>query len=529
MRRLASIALVTALAGTLACSDSATSPTGITPGTLTLQKIGEYAGGGVGAAEITAFDPGTKRLFVVNGALGTVDVLDLTDPTAPVRISTISVAQFGAGANSVAVYNGLVAVAVEATVKQQPGTVAFFRASTLAVVSSATVGALPDMVTFTRSGRYLLVANEGEPNATYTDDPEGSISIVDVRNFREPVVRTVSFTSFNGQEAALRTQGIRIYGPSATAARDFEPEYITIDEDDRTAFVTLQENNAVAVIDIEAATVTRLLPLGYKNHRLAGNALDAGDRDGPGNTPLLNIRNWPVFGMYQPDAIASYRVGGVTYFVTANEGDSRDYSGFNEEARVGAAAVVLNPTIFTDAACNGVPCKSNAALGRLTITTALGRNAVSGQYDSLYVLGARSFSIWNTAGLRVYDSGNDFETRTTALPNVLFNASNEGNALDDRSDNKGPEPEGVVLGTFGTKTFAFIGLERVGGVMVYDVTIPASPTFTTYLNTRSGATGDRGPEGLTFVSADDSPNRKPLLIVGNETSGTTAVLQIDLQ
>jgi len=146
----------------------------------------------------------------------------------------------------------------------------------------------------------------------------------------------------------------------------------------------------------------------------------------------------------------------------------------------------------------------------------------------LYSFGGRSFSIWDADLNRVFDSGDDFEQRTTSLPNVNFNASNDNNTFDARSPNKGPEPEGVVVASFGSKTFAFIGLERVGGVMVYDVSTPTAPAFVTYLNTRTGATGDRGPEGLLLIDAKDSPNGKPLLIVGNEISGTTAVFQINL-
>jgi hypothetical protein len=231
--------------------------------------------------------------------------------------------------------------------------------------------------------------------------------------------------------------------------------------------------------------------------------------------------------MYQPDAIAAYIVNGETYLVTANEGDARDWTGLREESRV--AALLLNPATFNDASCNGGPCINNARLGRLTVTTQLGRNPSTSQYDALYVLGGRSFSIWKATGERVYDSGAEFEVRTSALAFTAFNASNTGNALDDRSDNKGPEPEGVVLGRFGTKTFAFIGLERTGGVMVYNITNPAAAFFVTYVSSRQGDQGDLGPEGLTFVPASKSPNGKPLLIVGNEVSGTTAIFQINLQ
>ncbi len=523
--RLAFVALV----GVAACSPDATplaSPSAAaaalrapasdpTPSTISLQRIGGYAGGGAGAAEITAFDFVSKRLFVVNGAARTVDVLDLRRPESPTLVGTL---QFGAGANSVATHNGIVAIAVEGAEKTLPGSIEFYRATTLERISAVTVGALPDMVTFSPSGRLVLVANEGEPNADYSVDPEGSVSIIDVHNVHAPVAREVSFAAFNGQGDALRASGVRLYGPNASVAQDLEPEYVTVSEDETTAYVTLQENNALAIIDLATASVRRIAPLGFKDHSLPGNGLDASDRDN-----AINIRNWPVFGMYQPDGIASYTVGGQTYLVTANEGDAREYTTFAEEARVSALA--LDPAVFTDLACGG-PCRDNARLGRLTVTRTLGRNASSGLYEKLFVLGGRSVSIWDAEGAQVWDSGDQFEQLTTAIPNANFNASNTGNTRDDRSDNKGPEPEGVVLGQLGAKTFAFIGLERIGGVMVYDVTTPASPFFVTYLNTRDGSAGDLGPEGITFVPANRSPNKEPLLIVGNEVSGTTTVFRV---
>lgn len=512
----------------LAVDERAAEPT---PASLTLEKIGSYSGGGLGAAEITAFDPASRRLFVVNGALGTVDVLDLTTPSAPTRVASIGVSQFGAGANSVAVRDGIVALAIEGAVKTDPGTVAFYRASTLELVSSVAVGALPDMLTFSPSGRYVLTANEGEPSAGYTVDPEGSVSVIDVSTIAAPVARTAGFGAYNGRAAELRASGVRIYGPNASVAQDLEPEYIALSEDGRTAYVTLQENNALATVDVEGAVVTGIAPFGYKDHNRPGFGLDASDRDSPTvpNGPAINIRPWPVLGMYQPDAIASYAVNGQTYLVTANEGDARDYAGpagLQEEARVSTLA--LNPSNFADALCGG-PCVAATRLGRLTVTNQTGRNTATSLFDTLYVFGARSFSVWTPSAQLVYDSGDQFEQRTTAVPGAAFNASNTDNALDDRSDNKGPEPEGVVLGRFGAKTFAFIGLERIGGVIVYDVTAPASPSFVTYVNSRTGGTGDLGPEGLAFVPAAQSPNGRPLLIVGNEVSGTTAIFQINLQ
>lgn len=509
-----------------------------TPEALSLRKIGGFDGGAAGAAEITAYDAASRRLFVVNGANGTVDVLDLSDPTAPKRAATIDVSALGAGVNSVAVHDGLVALAIEAAPKTAPGVVALYDAASLKLLHTVAVGALPDMLTFTPDGRTLLVANEGEPDGygqADSVDPEGSISVITVNRGGTPVVATADFRAFDGREDALRAQGVRIYGPGARASQDLEPEYVAIDEQGRTAYVTLQENNAVAVVDIAAAKVTAIRPLGWKDHALAGMGLDASDEDGGtdtnNGTPAISIRPRPVRGLYLPDAIASYSVGGQTYLVTANEGDARaDWPGFNEETRVRShCSAGLDPAVFPDAAT--LVLDSN--LGRLRITStpnggSTGKNA-AGQCTELYAFGARSFSIWNAALQRVWDSGDAFEQRTKALPNAAFNASNDNDTLDGRSASKGPEPEGVVLGRFGAKTYAFVGLERVGGVMVYDVSDPAAPVFATYFNPRTGATGDRGPEGLVLIPAERSPNGKPLLVVGNETSGTTAVLQIDLQ
>ena len=514
---------------------SATEPT---PVSLALEKIGTYEGGALGAAEITAYDAASKRLFVVNGANGTVDVLDLSTPRAPVKIGTIDVSALGASVNSVAVHDGLVALAIQAPAKTDPGVVAFYNAATLQRTASVQVGALPDMLTFTPDGLRVIVANEGEPNSynqADSVDPEGSVSVITVNRGGTPTVATAHFRAFNGQEDALRAQGIRIYGPNASAAQDLEPEYITVSADGSTAYVTLQENNAVAIVDIARATVSAIKPLGYKDHSLAGMGMDVSDEDGGSNTnsgtPAIRIAPVRVKGMYLPDAIASYISGGKTYLVTANEGDARaDWPGFNEETRVRAfCSAGLDPSVFADAANQIL----DSNLGRLRITStpnggSTGKNA-SGQCTELYSFGGRSFSIWDASTVsRVYDSGDQIEQRTQALANANFNASHDNNTLDGRSTAKGPEPEGVVLGSFGSKTFAFVGLERIGGVMVYDITNPAAASFVTYLNTRSGLTGDRGPEGLALIPAAKSPNGKPLLIVGNEISGSTTVMQINL-
>lgn len=917
---------------------------------ISLTPIGTYASGifDDGGAEIVAHDPKTHRLFVVNAQAASVDVLSIWNPSRPKKIGQIDVTSFGAVANSVAVHEGLIAVAVENAVKTDPGMVVFFNRQ-LRLLKALQVGALPDMLTFSPNGRWLLVANEGEPNTDYSIDPEGSVSIIDMRrgaySLRQSDVRSTNFEAFDN---ATLDPSIRIFGPNAVVKQDIEPEYITVSHDSRTAWATCQENNALAIIDIPSATVTQLVGLGFKDHsavraesaeiytfdpeampsigataagqqlllggfsglhferidpvtghykfithtdrgpnaeptginrpfllpefspeivrfelnrdtgvltlteriplqrapgvpltglpntaidnsantpyndevpvdllgnvlpldpfggdfeglvvdpnygtfwmvdeyrpaiyhfdaqgellkrfvpigttaavgqpagtfgdevlpavlaqrrqnrgfeaiaydggkiyafiqsplrnpaslpngtlnglknirvlefdpatlttkqyiyvmdnpdlggdpntrpdkigdavsfgngeflvverdddsvpgddaslvekkiyrfNLAGatdvssftgmigatgktvdqltveemvannirpiekilhvdlnaagynqvqkveglalidpqtlavindndfgvanivvnpdgtftlnyvpepiqlgiiettlNGLDASDSDGK-----INIRQWPVKGMYLPDAIASYKVGAQTFLITANEGDAREYDTFAEPVRISNNAVVLDPGVFP----NGGVLKNNANLGRLNITTTMGKDSSTGLYTELFAFGARSFSIWDFSGQLVFDSGDALERITAEASPSNFNASNTNHTFDSRSDDKGPEPEGVAIGKVLGKAYAFIGLERIGGVVVYDVSDPTAPKFVQYVNNRNfdaapetpGA-GDLGPEGLLFISAHDSPNGRPLLVVGNETSGTTTIYEI---
>jgi uncharacterized protein len=437
------------------------------------------------------------------------------------------------------VSNGVVAVALEAPVKTNPGQVAFYNASAGTLLNSIQVGSLPDMVTFSPDGTKVLTANEGEPNSynnaagTISVDPEGSVSIIDIAGgIGFATVSTAGFSSFNTQLASLQAAGVRIYGPNATVAQDLEPEYITFSSDGATAYVTLQENNAIAVVNVATATVSEIRPLGLKNLNTAGNGIDPSDQDGG-----ANIRPVPVFGMYQPDAIASFSVAGTTYLVTANEGEARsDWPGFSDEVRVNNTGYTLDPTLFPTAAT----LKQNTNLGRLNVSNAPGLAGGDldgdGDFDQIQTFGSRSFTIWNAAtGAQVYDSGDTIEQLTASYHPNNFNTGHTTNALEDRSDNKGPEPEGVVVGTIGNRTYAFIGLERIGGVIVQDVTNPASPTFVQYINTRNfsqtpglNSGGDLGVEGLTFISAENSPNGNPLLITTNEVSGTSSIFQINV-
>lgn len=900
---------------------------------LSLQPIGTFRTGifDASAAEIVAHDPKTQRLFVVNGADAAIDVLDIRNPFRPSRIAQIDVTGLGASPNSVAVHDGVVAVAIEAAVKTDPGTLGLFDAKDGSLLASVTVGALPDMVTFTPDGRWLLVANEGEPSDDYTIDPEGSVSIValprDPRRLRQRDVRTADFRRF---DSGPLPAGIRIFGPGATVAQDLEPEFIAVSDDSRTAYVTLQENNALAIVDVRTARVTKLVALGTKDHSgapalrtfpfpelpvlgttLAGETIALGgfsglffegrgrggklrflthpDRGpnpepvdvtgdgvgerpfalpdyqsrflrfdfdprtgeielvdtvlltrGDGKTPITGLPNLPgppglafadedpidllgrplardpfgadlegivraadgtvfmvdeyrpaiyrfdrrgrllarlvpegsnaggvftgiealpavyaqrranrgfeavaiegdtlyafvqspldnpdvrndassrasrnvrilaldtrtlrptaeyvyvieggasdkigdavalgggaflvlerddavgpnaqkkifridlahatntlrldpaivgpggtlesqdaaglmaaeitpvrkelavdlvavgydfadkpeglaliddglvavlndndfglaggfdlttgrlernpaaqrpvlalvsfasngmdpsdrdgririepqpVLGMYQPDTIAAYRAFGRTFLVTANEGDARDYAAFAEEARV--RDLVLDPVAFP----NAEALQQNAALGRLTVTTAHGDDDGDGRFERLFAFGARSFSIRDDEGSLVFDSGEMLERITAAALPAEFNSNNTANdSFDTRSDDKGPEPEGLTLGRIGGRTYLFLGLERIGGIAIFDVSLPSKPRFVTYVNPRrfdgdpeADTAGDLAPEGLTFIPRSESPLRVPLLAVANEVSGSTTLFAI---
>ena len=491
---------------------------------LTIVPMGEYRTGMLdeSAAEIPAFDPETKRIFVVNGADKAIDILDMSNPDELTKVGAITLSAWGKGANSVAIMNGVVAVAVENADKQASGQAVFFNTDG-DFISAVTVGALPDMIKFSPDGKHVLVANEGEPNDAFTNDPEGSVSIISlsggVDGLSDSDVRTVDFTFLNNADLPY---GMRTSNPgTSSVAQDVEPEYIAVSKDSKTAYVSLQENNAVAIIDIETASVVRIAGLGFKDHSV--HAFDASDKDGK-----INIRTWSVMGMYMPDTIDAIEIGGKTWVLIANEGDSRDYDGYSEETRVGK--LTLDPVTFPNASS----LQKDENLGRLKTTTAQGDTDGDGDVDVIYSYGARSFSVLDADGQMVFDSGDAFEQYLAANYANVFNASDTENySRDNRSDDKGPEPEGIAPRYVNSTPYAFIGLERQGGFMVYDLTNPSNPQFVTYHSDRrfSGSpehdtAGELAPEGFQFVAATDSPTGNAMLVVASEVSGSTKVYDL---
>jgi hypothetical protein len=489
-----------------------------------LTFIGGYSTGSVnedgGIAEIVQYNKDNQRIYMVNGALGSLDMVDVKNLRSGsfrslslyrrIDISTMGNTHgFVYGdLTSVAIStkNKLIALAVQHRDYASPGYIVLmdYEGNYLRHYGA---GVQPDMICFTKDERYILTADEGEPREGYGGaaiDPPGSVTILDL-SANEVKIAGFGVFDENGTREALIQKGV-ILGAGTRPSLDLEPEYIAAREDSRTAWVSLQEANAIAVLDIPTGVFTSIATLGFKDHSLPANSLDA-LKDGK---PELAPQN--LYGVYMPDGIAAVNIQGIPYLLTANEGDAREWgSGDTEYADITSFSI------------------GNYKMDILDNAKKDGLDA-----NRIYIPGGRSFSIWDASGpdpRQIYDSGNDFETITAGLYPSNFNASHGNNDLDSRSGKKGPEPEYVAILPVKNRVYACIGLERIGGVMVYDISNPNAPVFYDYLNTRnfSGSgleeMGDLGPEGLCAVAAEDSPTKQPLLFVANEVSGTISVFE----
>ncbi|MBA6409242.1 choice-of-anchor I family protein [Pseudoalteromonas sp. 5Ae-yellow] len=525
-----------------------------------------------GAAEIVAYQASKKWIYAINssGDDAIVNILpaDTFDTAALVKdnegvisatnltsVITLPLNEHTQGdANSIAIdeNNNLLAVAMAAESTGDEGQIAFYDISgeSPVFIKNVTVGFLPDMVTFTHDGAKAVVANEGEPSGDYSVDPEGSISIIDItNNVIADTAINIDFKAYNNKQTELEAQGVVFANPNGrtingnlintTVAMDLEPEYVSISKDNKYAYVSIQENNALAIVNLQDNSL-ELKGLGFKEW--SSLQLDASDKDGG-----VNFKSYPgLYGMYQPDTISSFSWKGANFIVTANEGDAREYffdttdeadciakGGLDYDEDDGCLAYIDESRVedLTLAANFDYLNNDDDDIGRLKVTTIKGDTNNDGQYESLYGYGARSFTIWDSNGLVVFDSGDDIARITASVHGESFNNNEDENNGDSRSDDKGAEPEALAIGKIDDRTFAFIGLERMGGIMAYDITNPYNVQFEDYFYNRglikgANITGDLAPEGMVFVSAEQSATGNPLLIVGNEISGSIAVWEI---
>ena len=470
---------------------------------LEIKEIGSYKlGNGEGFAEMLRYHSNSKSLMVTSSETGTIERLSIQSVSNISKMNPLDLS--GGDVTAVAIHKDMIAASIKGDTANAPGVVKLFDANG-EEVSSYKTGPLPDNVAFSPDGRYLLTANEGEPSDDYSIDPEGSFTLIDLGSGADNA--KVTQISLAGFETPI---GGRVVKPGASFAADAEPEYIAFDTMGQTAYVTLQENNSVAVIDIANAKVASIVGLGVKN--VSRKSHDMSNKDNG-----INMKRWPVLMMYQPDAIAAYEVKGATYLVTANEGDAKDYDGFSEETRV--ADLTLDKTMFPDSETLQKP----ENLGRLKTTTTIGDTDGDGDHDMIYAYGGRSFSIWSSDGTLIFDSGNAFENIIARRSPDVFNANGGKSEFDDRSDDKGPEPEALALGKIEGRTYAFIGMERNNAIFAYDITLPSDPHMVGYM---MPSNMHNSPEGLEFISSKDSPTGKPLFAVAYGMTGTVGLYEL---
>ena len=479
----------------------------------TLIKIGSYETGVEGGSEIVAYDTTSQRMFTTNGATNQIDIIDISKAKAPALISHIDLSPYGTGVNSVAVKDGKVAVAVETKRNDglhtsEKGQVVLFDMDGN-FIQKVTVGYLPDMLTFNEEGTKIVVANEGEPNGDYSVDPIGSIGIV---TLSDNSYVDVNFTAITLSPAS---DGLNVRlgeTPSNDQAKDLEPEYIAVKGD--YAYVTLQENNAMAKLNLKTNTLEYVKSYGAKSWEAeSGNTLDIEEE---GEIIMKSYKG--LFGLYMPDSIAAYSVDNKTYLVTANEGDGREYPIDDVNSSLETGDILNDEKKIKKLTLDESIASEYEDENDLKVVIDLGDTDGDGDYDKLYAYGARSFSIWDEEGDLVFDSGDDIGKQVALNEPDLFNQSK--GEMDGRSGNKGAEPEALALGEIDGQTYAFIGLERQSAIMIYNITDPKAPSFVKYIK-GEGATA---PEGMKFVPA--SEGTKNLLLVSYEGNGETIVYEV---
>jgi hypothetical protein len=507
------------------------------------------SGAGEGSAEIAAFHAGSKRIFATNGVKNSIDVFDISDVANPKKIESISLERYGNDITSVAAGRDVVVAAVLVTesfsatgVPTTPnGKIVVFDTNGTFLSATDVLGVLPDSVTFAPDGTTALVAIEGQPVCAKDDpattekestdyskasDPVGGVSVVDLTDPTAPVVRFAGFEKFS--VAQMRAKGIAVSAVVNDVSKDFEPEFVTA-TDNKTAYVTIQEANAIGKLNIKTATFESVSRAFEGN--LSKVARDTSDKDsGAGPRPYKN-----VVAASQPDAIAGFKFGYGNYYLTANEGDAREYTCLNDDLR--AASLKVDPRRFPD----WKAMSATTALGRAKVNPNIGDRDGDGDIDTIHLRGANSTTMYHNGAI-VWDSADLLDQiQTSAFGVANINGSHSLSADkstmnyvgQDRSDDKGSEPEGVAVGMVGERRIAILGLERMTALVVFDITDPRAPVFQEWLQmlpTKATPAKDVkhwSPEGIVFVPADKSPSGKALIITSYELSGSLSIHEIE--
>lgn len=488
-----------------------------------------------GVMEIVDYNTTTGWAYAVNGVTGNLTAIAIKDMKSSEKIDLLdgndidvksmveeNCAGFVYGdMTSVAVSEdgSKLAVAIQAENYADTGRVALFTCNadgTLTFDKVYETGVQPDMVTFASNDSKILTADEGEPRDGYGDgiiDPKGTVTII---NLADQTVSQVDFTSYDnsGSREQLVESGV-ILKKNTNPSVDFEPEYIAVG--DKTAYVTLQEANAIAVIDLNQQSLTGVYSAGYEDYSTC--AVDIDKKDEAYKPAVYET----LRGIRMPDGIATYHINGVDYIVTANEGDSREWGEYLNEDERNFGKGETSPT-------GKITAENSGLTGKVVFFDSSDYDGLDSEFD--YLFGGRSFTVFKAdeQGLtEIYTSGNEFEAKTAGYELEHFNCSNDNNDIDDRSGKKGVEAENVTIGNVGEKIYAFIGLERIGGVMMYDVTNPEKISYANYINSRdfsADIAGDDSPEGLCFISESESVDGNAHLLTACEVSGTVASYEL---
>lgn len=518
--------------------------------TLKINEIASITSGdGEGSHEIATFHAGSKRIFATNGVKNAIDIYDVSDVTNPKKVGSVALSPYGNDVTSVAAGKDVVVAVVNVSDKFSAtgvptttnGKIVVFDTSGKVLSSPDVLGVLPDSVTFAPNGTTALVAIEAQPvcakddpataakeDADYSkaSDPVGGVTVVDLSNPASPVLRFAGFDQFSVAE--MRAKGIAVSSVVNNVSKDFEPEFVTA-VDNNYAYVTIQEANAIGKLNIGSATFESI-SRAFES-KVSRVARDTSDRDaGAGPRTYAN-----VVGASQPDAIAGFTVGAGQYFVTANEGDAREYTCLNDDLR--GSALKVDARRFPD----WKTLSGNAALGRAKVNPTIGDKDGDGDIDTIHLRGSNSMTMYRN-GIAIWDSADlldQIQTQAFGVANIngSHSLSSDKSTMNyvgqDRSDDKGSEPEGVAVGMVGDRRIAILGLERMTALAIFDITDPGNPIFQEWLQmlpTKATPAKDVkhwSPEGIVFVPASKSPSGKALIITSYELSGSISIHQVE--